>query len=200
MNENEWMNETDLARKDLQSVCVCVCVCACVCLCVFVRQLELFMPLRDLKLSCWIINTNIYIKTDLKTKENNQGGEARDRGYQPTGEILDMEGRMRRSKIQILNVPETPDSSTPAGVSNLLKVVENGQTSWSTDHTGVYGQGDQTINPVSSGPKCITVKTVLTFFAVPGNPADRYSSKEPPSPFSQITPQVLYRPDPLSMR
>lgn len=34
---------------------------------------------------------------------------------------LDMEGRMRRSNIPILNVPETPGSSTPAAVSKLLK-------------------------------------------------------------------------------
>lgn len=30
-----------------------------------------------------------------------------------------MEGRMRRSNIQILNVPETPGSSTPTAVSKL---------------------------------------------------------------------------------
>ncbi|XP_036932812.1 uncharacterized protein LOC119007325 isoform X2 [Acanthopagrus latus] len=34
---------------------------------------------------------------------------------------LDMEGRMRRSNIRILNVPETPESSTPTAVSKLLK-------------------------------------------------------------------------------
>lgn len=34
---------------------------------------------------------------------------------------LDMEGRMRRSNIRILNVPETAGSSTPAAVSKLLK-------------------------------------------------------------------------------
>lgn len=33
----------------------------------------------------------------------------------------DIEGRMRRSNIRILNVPETPGSSTPSAVSNLLK-------------------------------------------------------------------------------
>lgn len=32
---------------------------------------------------------------------------------------LDMEGRMRRSNIRILNVPETPGSSTPAAISKL---------------------------------------------------------------------------------
>lgn len=36
---------------------------------------------------------------------------------------LDLEGRMRRSNIRILNVPETPGSSTPAAVSKLLKEV-----------------------------------------------------------------------------
>lgn len=38
---------------------------------------------------------------------------------------LDMEGRMRRSNIRTLNVPETPGSSTPAAVSKLLKEVLN---------------------------------------------------------------------------
>lgn len=36
---------------------------------------------------------------------------------------LDMEGRMRRCNIRIVNVPETPGSSTPASVSKLLKEV-----------------------------------------------------------------------------
>lgn len=36
---------------------------------------------------------------------------------------LDMERRMRRSNIRILNVPETPGSSTPTAVSKLLKEV-----------------------------------------------------------------------------
>lgn len=36
---------------------------------------------------------------------------------------LDMEGRMRRSNIRILNVPETSGSSTPTAVSKLLKQV-----------------------------------------------------------------------------
>lgn len=36
---------------------------------------------------------------------------------------LDMEGRMRRSNIRILNVPETPGSSTPTDVSKLLREV-----------------------------------------------------------------------------
>ena len=35
----------------------------------------------------------------------------------------DMEGRMRRSNIRILNVPETPGSSTPTAVSKLLREV-----------------------------------------------------------------------------
>lgn len=34
---------------------------------------------------------------------------------------LDMEGRMRRSNIRILNVPETQGSSTPTAVSKLLR-------------------------------------------------------------------------------
>ena len=36
---------------------------------------------------------------------------------------LDMEGRMRRSNIRILNVPETPGSNTPTAVSKLLREV-----------------------------------------------------------------------------
>lgn len=34
---------------------------------------------------------------------------------------LDMEGRMRRSNVRILNVAEDPDSSSPASVSKLIK-------------------------------------------------------------------------------
>lgn len=37
------------------------------------------------------------------------------------GKCLDMEGRMRRSNIRIINVPETPGSSTPIAVSKLLR-------------------------------------------------------------------------------
>lgn len=37
------------------------------------------------------------------------------------GKCLDMEGRMRRSNIRIINVPETPGSSTPTAVSKLLR-------------------------------------------------------------------------------
>lgn len=36
---------------------------------------------------------------------------------------VDMEGRMRRSNIRILNFPETPGSSTPTAVSKLLREV-----------------------------------------------------------------------------
>ena len=36
---------------------------------------------------------------------------------------LDMEGTMRHSNIRILNVPDTPGSSTPTAVSTLLKEV-----------------------------------------------------------------------------
>lgn len=34
-----------------------------------------------------------------------------------------MEGRMRRSNIRILNIPETPGSSTPLAISKLLREV-----------------------------------------------------------------------------
>ena len=37
------------------------------------------------------------------------------------GKCLDMEGRMRRSNVRILNVAEDPDSSSPAFVSKLIK-------------------------------------------------------------------------------
>ena len=41
------------------------------------------------------------------------------------GKCLDMEGRMRRSNIRILNIPETPGSSSPVAVAKLLKDVLN---------------------------------------------------------------------------
>lgn len=113
---------------------------------------------------------------------------------------LDMDGRMRRSNIQTLNVTETPGSSTPAAVPKLLKEVLNIDKDVLIDRPH---RGPQARKP-DGKPRVIVAKIhhhqdCATSSAVPGSPG-LSSSKKPPSLYSRITLRVLHKPGPHSLK